>query len=236
MQVVENLKRLGLEILDLVFPISCLVCGKDGVYLCDECLKNLPRLEKQICISCHKPAPFGKTHPDCVSRNTVDGAIAGLFYRHPNVKKIIEVFKYHFVSDLSNPLSQTIVEAMQKQGLEDYFRDFVIIPVPLHPKRFNWRGFNQSVLLGQTLAEKLNIPIENNLVVRKKFTKPQTKLSKEERKRNLENAFELTSDVADKKFLIVDDVVTSGATANEIAKLLKHKKAVEVWVISLAHG
>ncbi len=234
--LIKTAKRLGQNFLDLVFPVSCLVCGTEGVYLCENCLKKLPRLEKQICISCYKPAPFGKTHPDCVTRNTVDGAIAGLSYRDLKVKKIIEVFKYNFVSDLSSPISNAIIEAMDRQGLNDYFKDFIIVSVPLHQRRFNWRGFNQSELLAEELGKKLNVQINNKLITRSKYTEPQIKLTREERKRNMENAFIVHDEIRDKKILLVDDVVTSGSTANEIAKLLKQNKAAEVWIISAAHG
>lgn len=232
----ERSKKLGTAILDMIFPITCLVCAKDGTFLCSNCLSQLPRLEKQNCLVCYKPAPFGKTHPACVTRNSVDGAIAALTYKDKRVHHIIQTFKYSFVSDLSAPLSKLIVEAMGNQGLNDYFADALIIPVPLHSRRFNWRGFNQSELLSKTLAEKLNISIKNNLVTRKKFTQPQTKLSKDERRKNLENAFELSVDISGKKILLVDDLVTSGATANELAKLFKHHKALEVWMLSVAHG
>ena len=243
MSYIESFKKLGRATLDLVFPISCLVCGRDGTYLCESCLTKLPKLEKQICLVCQKPAPFGKTHPTCVSRNTVDGAVAGLSYKDPKVNEIIRMFKYNFVSDLAKPLSLAIIQAMNNQGLNDYFQDFTIVPVPLHKRRYNWRGFNQSDLLSTALAEKLNIPVKTDLVMRRKFTQPQTKLSASDRKKNLENAFELTGNgdnpdtsVGAMKILLLDDVVTSGATANELAKLLKRGKASEVWIISAAHG
>src|SRR5690348_15946709 len=121
MPLAESLQRLGHNLLDLVFPVNCLVCGGDGTYLCEVCSAKLPRLEKQICIVCHKPTPYGKTHPDCVTRNTVDGAIAGLTYKNRFVQKIIETFKYNYVSNLAAPLSQIVVEAMERQGMSDYF-------------------------------------------------------------------------------------------------------------------
>ena len=236
MSFLEVSKKFGTVLLDMVFPITCLVCGKDGTFLCEPCLSQLPRLENQVCLVCYKPAPFGKTHPTCVTRNSVDGAVAALTYKDKRVHHIIQTFKYNFVSDLSIPLSRLIVEAMDKQNLSEFFSDFIIIPVPLHPRRFNWRGFNQSELLATALSEKLNIRIAKDLVKRKKFTQPQVKLNQEERKKNLENAFELTSDITDKKILLVDDLVTSGATANELAKLFKQAKASEIWVLSVAHG
>jgi len=236
MTLIEQAKNIGVAFLDLIFPISCIVCGKDGLFLCLDCQQKLTKLDNQVCLVCYKPAPFGKTHPNCVSRNTVDGAIASLTYKDLRVHKIIQTFKYSFVFDLAASLSNFIVETIEKQNLSNYFKDFVIVPVPLHQRRFNWRGFNQSELLATTLAKKLNAPMVTNLIQRKKFTKPQVNLSQGERKKNLENAFELLSDVIDKKILLVDDLVTSGATANELSKLLKKSKASEVWVVSIAHG
>ena len=90
-QLLTTVKEFGRGILDLVFPVSCLVCGRDGTYLCESCLAKLPRLDKQLCIVCHKPSPYGKTHPDCVSRNTVDGAVAGLNYKNKHVQKLENV-------------------------------------------------------------------------------------------------------------------------------------------------
>lgn len=236
MSYIENFKRLGRGILDLVFPISCLVCGRDGEFLCSDCLAKLPRLEKQKCIVCTKPSPFGKTHPDCVTRNTVDGMICAASYQDKNTKKIIETFKYNFVSDLSKPLAQMITETVISQNLLEYFQEFILVPVPLHKKRLNWRGFNQAVLLAMELSQNLKIPIEDKLAIRDKHTKPQVNLTADERKRNIENAFSVTSEVAGKKILLVDDVVTSGSTANEIAKLLKSNKAAEIWILAFAHG
>ncbi|MEO8065629.1 MAG: phosphoribosyltransferase family protein [Candidatus Doudnabacteria bacterium] len=232
----KNFKKLGQGFLDLLFPISCLICGADGTYLCGKCLGNLPRLPHQQCLVCQTPAPFGKTHVACVSRNTVDGSIAALSYKDRNVHKIIQTFKYNFVSDLALPLTEAILEELKKQNLADYFRQFAVVPVPLHVRRLNWRGFNQAELLAGKLAETLDLRIEKDLVVRKKFTSPQIKLDATARKRNMENAFNLIGDATDKKILLVDDVVTSGSTANELAKLFKQGKASEVWLITAAHG
>jgi ComF family protein len=232
----EKITSLGKNVLDLVFPITCLVCGQEGIYLCPVCASKLPRLEKQLCISCTKPSPFGKTHPDCVTRNVADGMICGLTYKHKNTDKIIRTFKYSFVSDLAEPLSKIIIQTINVEGLSNYFQEFTLIPVPLHRRRQNWRGFNQAQLLGAELAKHLNIPIDDQLILRSKFTKPQTTLSQDERKSNIQNAFSINSNVAGKKFLIVDDVVTTGSTINEISKLLKQKHASEIWALAVAHG
>ena len=236
MNYIKQLKRLGNAIIDLVFPISCLVCGTENTFLCDSCTAKLPRLEKQRCLVCQVAAPFGKTHPDCVTKNSVDGAVSALFYKDRNVQNIIQTFKYNFVSDLNTPLSALIIEAMEAQGLSDYFQEFIAVPVPLHPRRFNWRGFNQSELLAQSLAEKLNIHLDRQMIARNKYTQPQTRLTQHERRQNIAKAFTLTGNPINKKILLVDDLVTSGSTANEIAKLLKRENAAEIWIISAAHG
>ena len=197
---------------------------------------KLPKLSQQQCLVCQKPAPFGKTHPNCVTRNSVDGALSALSHKDLNVQNIIRIFKYDFVSSLSKPLSDLIIETIKTQGLENYYQDFIIVPVPLHAWRLNWRGFNQAALLGQSLAESLNISMDENLIERRKNTKPQVRLSALERNTNIENAFKVIGNVANKKILLVDDLVTSGSTANELAKLLKSAKAAEVWITTAAHG
>lgn len=231
-------KYLGQAVLDLVFPITCLICGTPHTFLCVKCQGQLTRLTQQRCLACQQPSAFGKTHPSCVSKNTVDGAIAGLNYKDKHVEKIIETFKYNFISDLAQPLAELIIEAINRQELFDYFESFILVPVPLHPRRFNWRGFNQAELLAMALGEKLQISLASKLVNRSKFTKPQIKLTAEERRKNLDQAFAINPDasVGARKILIVDDVVTTGATMNELAKILKRAGAAEVWALSAAHG
>ncbi|MBI3952397.1 MAG: ComF family protein [Candidatus Doudnabacteria bacterium] len=238
LKVNSFLKTLGQSTIDLVFPISCVVCGKEGFFLCQNCLEKLPKVPHQKCIVCQLPSAFGKTHPDCTTRNTVDGLVCALPYSNQDVDNLIGIFKYKFVSDLAESLGRIISDEIVSLNLSDYFSEFTIIPIPLHKNRFAWRGFNQAQLLSKIVADRLNLPIDENLVSRAKNTKPQIKLTRDERKRNLENAFAIkTSEAAaGKKFLLVDDVVTSGATMNEIAKLLKKNKALEVWAIAVAHG
>jgi predicted amidophosphoribosyltransferase len=136
MEFIKSIKTLGRHVADLVFPVLCVVCGEEGLFLCSSCQIKLPRLERQLCIVCKKPAAYGKTHPDCVSRNTVDGTISALSYKHPDTKKLVGTFKYQFIYDLAPPLSAMIVDTIKNQELGDYFSDFTIIPVPLHKRRF----------------------------------------------------------------------------------------------------
>lgn len=235
MNLISNLKTLGQNFLDLVFPVYCLSCGmEEKGYLCNECLPKIAKLEKQLCIACQKPSPFGKTHAECVTRNILDGIISALPYSNPTVKKIIEIFKYNFVSDLTVPLSELLMAEIVRQDLFDYLKEFTLVPVPLHNKRFNWRGFNQADLLAQQISKKFESTVDP-LAIRSRFTKPQTELKKEQRLHNIQGAFALTKSVSG-KYLLIDDVVTTGSTLNELAKLLKKSGASEVWAVTVAHG
>lgn len=236
MRLTNSIKTLGLAVADLVFPVYCLVCGSEGQFLCASCIVKLPRLEKQKCLVCEKPAPYGKTHLECVSRNKIDGIISALPYRDPKITNLIETYKYKFIDDLSPSLAELLVSEIQRQSLGDYFREFTIIPVPLHKRRLNWRGFNQAELISDALGRSLNIPVDKTLVTRNRFTKPQVKMDRSKRLENVTGAFGVSANSAPSRYLIVDDVVTTGATLNEIAKLLKQKGSPEVWATTVAHG
>jgi len=236
MNLFKNIQTLGQNIIDLVFPVSCLICGKEDVFLCQNCAAKLPRQNVQKCVVCTLASPFGKTHPGCKNKNTVDGVVSALPYSHPDIKKIIEVFKYNFVAGLAPSLAELIYEGIKHQDLENFFDDAVIVPVPLHERRLRWRGFNQAELLSTALITKLKAGIKNEGIRRIRFTKPQVDLSAQERKTNVKDAFAADDEFKNSKVLLIDDVVTTGSTVNEIAKLLKKAGAKEVWAATLAAG
>ncbi|HEV8601004.1 MAG TPA: double zinc ribbon domain-containing protein, partial [Patescibacteria group bacterium] len=188
MNLFKNIKTLGQNIIDLVFPVSCLICGKEEIFLCQNCAVKLPRQKVQKCVVCALASPFGKTHPGCKSKNTIDGLISALPYPDPQVKKIIEVFKYNFVSGLSHSFADLIFETIKHQDLESFFEDALVVPVPLHSRRLRWRGFNQAELLSSALVQKLKSGTTQQ-IKRIRFTKPQVDLSASERKINIKDAF-----------------------------------------------
>jgi ComF family protein len=112
----------------------------------------------------------------------------------------------------------------------------VILPVPLHPERLRWRGFNQSLLLARRIGEALQVGVDAFSLVRARNTQPQVELSATERKRNVREAFRLTrrSQILGRRVLLVDDVYTSGATVSECAMVLKEGGAKEIRVLTLA--
>jgi len=231
-----------LEILkNLLFPKICFGCSRLGSYLCPSCINKLRVIEKDICPYCRKGSYFGLTHPACRRWRGLDG-LKSFFYYDDLVKKIVKNIKYQLVTEAIGDLRQ----AISREKIEELFfykqlaKDFIFIPVPLHPTRERKRGFNQAEELLKNFAKILNFPINNKLVVRTRATKPQVELKKpKERYINILGAFSLAksinvNQIKGKKFIIFDDVWTTGWTIKEIAKVLKKAGAAKVFALTIA--
>lgn len=229
-----------MRLLDLLFPKFCVGCGKFGTYFCKTCIENLPQKDL-VCPTCERPAVGGAIHTLCYKRYGLDGLWSLGVYQNP-LRKAIQKLKYKFISDVGETLVNLMVEywarytpqffeEIKKEGVESW----VIVPVPLHPKRQKFRGFNQSALLGKILAQKMGIKYQEYLK-RVKFTKPQVGLKGLERKKNIKNAFSLTmnNELPTMNYLLIDDVWTTGSTLKECCFVLKKGGAKKVWAITLA--
>lgn len=236
-----NLKKIGIVILDTLFPISCLGCGMPKEYLCKECLSVFPRRERQRCPTClKKTTPHGEACFDCSHLNALDGLFAGSFYRAPLVSHTLHTFKYSFIPGLAKPLGMWLAERIREINLP---LPGLILPVPLHPRRLRFRGFNQSALLAEVLANELtpllDTTIVRNVLLRTRYTKPQMKThTKEERLKNLLGAFALDTKsislLQGKSIWLIDDVSTTGTTLEECATILKNAGAKSVFGIVVA--
>lgn len=125
------------------------------------------------------------------------------------------------------------------QGCQEFLNEWrvdLIVPVPLHPRRLRWRGFNQSLLLAKQVSRRYEVPMDPFVLYRKRETAPQTQLAEDERRRNVRGAFATGPEkpLKGKSLLLVDDVYTSGATVNECSRVLLHAGAKEVYVLTLA--
>jgi ComF family protein len=154
---------------------------------------------------------------------------------HP-LRQAIQKFKYGRKVSLGKPLGRVLAHGC-RSWLDEWKID-VVVPVPLHPKRLRWRGFNQSVLLGRELSRVFDLSLDPFLLQRNAETPPQTQLTEEERRRNVRGAFSVNSDksVKNRSVLLLDDVYTSGATVNECSRCLKRAGAKEVYVLTLARA
>jgi len=229
--ILAKAKKLALDIL---FPVACLKCGQGNLWLCPECLKKIDLLKFQVCPFCEKiMTESGKTCSDCKNeRPALNRLVVAAKYKDFDLDKIIHLFKYRFVEDLSLPLGEIMAKSLVFNNcpLPD-----LIIPVPLHPRRLRWRGFNQSELLAEFISENLApgfvIPLKTNALLRKKYTPPQMKIkSFKDRRKNIKNAFAVkdANEIIGKNILLVDDIATTGSTLFECAQVLKDNGAKKV--------
>ncbi len=227
-----------MSILDLFFPRKCLGCGREGSYFCSQCLNFVASSKTEVCPVCERPSIGGMTHASCSSSFTIDG-LTSIFEYKGIVKTAITKLKYRFVTDLADDLVELFVSLC---GENKTFRSLCLkknpflVPIPLHPVREKWRGFNQSALLGKMIADRLGIGFTPGALVRIKNTTPQMKLNEKERKENIKGAFKINSEfiIHNSELIVFDDVWTSGSTLKEAGKILKQNGVKTVWGLTLA--
>lgn len=223
-------------ILDLLFPKFCLGCGYIGVYLCPSCLKRLEPVEQDVCLYCRKPSLFGLTHVNCGNKLNIDGMVT-IYRYNPILKIVIKNIKYRLAvqvwKDFYKMISPEVI------GKLDCYKklpsDLVIQPIPLSKNRFNERGFNQASFIGAFFQRFLHFPIVNLLL--RNIEKPaQAQIkNKMRRYRNIKGIFTAKQGV-NHNILLVDDIITSGSTVKEAARILKIAGAKKVYVLALAKG
>ena len=218
---------------------SCLLCGavvSEHDWLCGACNDDLPRPQHscQYCgigvaakvIACGRCSVIGPAW--------VDRVVTAFEYAYP-VDEIIKRFKYQQRLSLAMLLgAELAARAAQRRGeLPE-----VLVPVPLHWRRVVERGYNQAHELGRAVGRQLGIPITARLAKRHRRTAAQVGQGARARRQNLKGAFRITGDVTKKRIAVVDDVYTTGATVQELARALKRAGAasVEAWVVAHAGG
>lgn len=222
-------------LLDLLFPKKCVNCGKLGSYICRNCFARIEFIDKPLCPVCERQSIGGKTHPGCFSKLGLDGLVVVCRYRGP-ISKAIQKIKYKWIWDIEKLLVDIVADNFWKF---DVPAKITLVPVPLHIKRKNWRGFNQVELLANDLAKRYKQPYID-LLERKYETRTQVGLSKKDREENVRGAFivkpQYLSKVEGGDFMLVDDVCTSGATMGECCRVLKRAGARSVWGLAVALG
>jgi len=226
--------------LDLFFPKNCLGCKQPDTYLCRDCFNKIPFASNNACFFCEEITGQGRICIDCKKEKYLDRVISASEYKNLLVRELIRAFKYHYVQELAAPLSQLVIRVMENLGFGFQNLDFIVVPVPLFRHRLHYRGFNQAELIAEEIAKHFKLPIEINTLKRKISRAPQAKISDiEKRKANIENSFDIGPEiksVENKIVLLVDDVITTGATLSEATKILKQNNAKEVWGITIAKG
>ena len=235
------------QVADFLFPPRCAACGtalaSDGRRVCARCVARVERMPEPRCEVCGgtlesaaidaprcarclaRPPRYRIARTVARYRTTAEdepGSLPALIRRH----------KYGFDQSVGRALVEYLGDELPVSA-DDYD---LVIPVPLHWRRLWWRGFNQAALLASEVARRLNLPLETAAIARRRFTTPQTSQHHGERVRNVRRAFAVTRPelIKNRRVLIVDDVMTTGATVDECARVLKAAGATWVDVFTLA--
>lgn len=212
----------------LVFPASCPGCGAAftgpaGTPLCSPCSAGLRTL----------PAPWFFPRESSLDKSPLDAALSPFLYEGA-CRQMILALKYHARLSLVSFFALRMAEEVRRR-LGENPADLVL-PVPLHPVRERERSFNQAQRLARALAAHLGLPCRSDLIMRARATAPQTRLDRRERRRNLRGAFapREASCLRGATVLLVDDVLTTGSTAEACARLLKRAGAARVIAVTAA--
>jgi ComF family protein len=224
----------------LIFPDYCRLCGsatRYGADLCQSCQQELPWLNT-VCSQCAHPlyAPHaGVLCGQCQQQPPAFDRTTALFHYRPPVDHLIRRFKFAEELPLARLFSGLLAAKLDKRRNH---LPGLLLPVPLHPARLRARGFNQATEIARYLGRELGIAIDYRLCRRKRNTQAQSLLSPNARRLNLRNAFAVYRPPRATHVAIIDDVMTTGHTSNELARTLKQAGVtlVEVWVIARAGG
>nr|WP_321465397.1 ComF family protein [uncultured Desulfobulbus sp.] len=227
---------------DLLFPPLCLGCSRRLDHsrpplFCSDCRAQLVFITSPRCPCCGVPYTSGVDHlcGDCLGKhNHFDLARSLLLYRPPADKLILGL---KFGGQLSGLHTLSTLTKSSPAVLDLTPPDY-LIPVPLHGKRLRQRGYNQSALLARGCFPQWKSKLRLDLLSRDRHTPPQSHLSGKERRQNLKGAFSLDgrTDLDGKTVLLIDDVLTTGSTVNECAKILRSKGAGRIEVFTLARS
>ena len=223
---------------DYLLPPTCILCGNPGFDSQDICQPCFNDLQKNIhcCYRCavifETPNPKPQLCGHCLSQSPTFDETHAPFIHQSIIRYLIASLKFNKQYKNARLLGYMLATHLEKTSEMPE----LIIPVPLHSQRYKERGFNQTIEIAKTVSKRLNIPIDTKSCIRSRNTPHQTNLSAKQRNKNIKNAFQLTKPVKARNIAILDDVMTTGSTANELAKVLKKAGAtrVDIWVCARA--
>lgn len=217
--------------LNFVLPNSCISCQTvitgDEKYLCHECFQKLEA--------------YNDIHPwqaERISDGTIDNSLSAFWFREGTpIQPLLHAMKYGKTRGVGIMLGRYLGSKIGSMPGEQFN---YIIPVPLHKAKYRDRTFNQSEFIAKGVTQIINTQILKDGISRTRFTGTQTKLSKPERKENVSGAFEVNpkyaENISGKNIILIDDVITTGATILECASVLKKTRAGKVWICSAAYA
>ena len=220
-------------LLDTLIPPDCCLCGtpagggKGGVPVCGDCAGELPRHDLPACPCCALPTPEGQFCGRCLRDPPAFDSTCALYSYVFPVDVLVRAFKYRHRLSLARFFVNTASVLPEAD---------VIVPMPLHPRRLSERGFNQALEIARPLARAAGLPLEQGRVVRERHTLPQAKLDREARLANPRGAFACRRRFDGLRVMVIDDVMTTGASLDALAHCLKAAGAVAVHNFVLARA
>jgi len=230
MEISKTINFIKESLFDFLFPRTCIGCGKEGVWCCELCFKEIELHQANHCPFCPAQIEDGRVCPTCVQVHSISGLINLGFYKNKLWQSLIQNFKYQCVEETAQILKRLTGQFFIKYPQFKQRKYDLVIPVPLHRRRLLERNFNQAEAFARILCSEIGIGIDNSVLSRTKNTPPQAQLSDEQREKNIVGAFSVIDPtrVRGKKVLLVDDVFTTGSTIREAAKTLLNAQASQV--------
>ena len=214
-----------------ILPGNCLLCRKPSrrrLDLCAACEHDLPALES-ACRTCAIPLPSGDTCGECLKHPPPQNAARAAFVYGFPVDRLIQRFKFNNAQAAGRVLQEIFAARVPAMPAS-----FEVLPVPLHPRRLRERGFNQAEMLAHAIGKQLGLRVRNDVLERTRDTAVQSNMSAAARRRNVRNAFSVTTRNVPGQVIVIDDVITTGSTTNEIARLLRKAGVAEIETWALA--
>ena len=230
-------------VVSLLYPPVCAICGENvrgGEYLCNRCEAKVVRIVAPFCQKCSEPFQGSITSEftcaNCAHRTIYFEAAVSAYRGRGIVREIIHEFKYGRQIHLRHLVARWLQAALDDERIRGSRFD-IIVPVSLHATRLRERGFNQASLLAASLSAKTSIP-SKRVLERIRYATTQTALDRSERMENLHNAFRLrkNANVRGLRVLLIDDVLTTGSTLSECARILKRAGALSVYAATAARA
>lgn len=220
---------------EALFPRFCVGCNREGTWFCHWCQDHFDPECLLACPGCNLPTQNGERCQQCESVQVLSGSVSlGVYEPELPLAKLITAYKYAFAEELAG-LLQSFTSFDDLHEAIAAWRIDAIVPVPLHPRRYAERGFNQALPIAEAVSIYADVPVSYALK-RTKYTTKQARLSKKDRQQNVQGAFDVKEDVEGKRVLLVDDVYTTGATMTECALVLQDAGARQVFGFTLARG
>src|SRR2546423_5218503 len=227
----------------LFYPPTCAICSANierSEYVCGDCEARAPRVVAPFCAKCSEPFPGAITQTfscaNCQHRALHFHCAVAAYRSRGLVREVLHQFKYGKQRHLRHPIAKWLSESLSDARLCGRHFD-VVVPVPLHPARERERGFNQAALIAELFATSARVPARP-VLERIRYTTTQTAYDRAERMENLHGAFRLRKkqDVRGLHVLLIDDVLTTGSTLSECARVLRAAGAVSVHAATAARA